>query len=400
MKVTLWVAAISIAVPIYAYFGYPILLFLVAAWVQVWRDASYLLFRHDRRQRSDRTPFVSIILAAYNEEAVIERTLRNLLELDYPGDSMEIIVGSDCSDDRTVEIARRFEDRGVRVLDFKDRRGKLSVITDCVREARGDILVLSDANTLIEPTSVSYLIRHFENPTIGVVCGELRFVTPEGSPVEEGFYWRYEITLKSLESRIDSALGANGAIYAIRRDLFPVLPPHLITDDFVIPMKARARGFRVHYDPEAIAHEEVAAGVSDEFRRRIRIGAGNWQALWHCGSLLLPWKGFISLAYWSHKVLRWATPYMLIPAIVANALLLHHPFWRILFGLQMLFYLTAGAGLLLRRMGKRAGPLGTVGYFLAINVALGIGIARGIFGLQKAAWQRTDREAPAGEEGT
>ncbi len=143
-------------------------------------------------------------------------------------------------------------------------------------------------------------------------------MTAEGRPAEEGVYWRYEVTLKILENRLNAVLGANGAIYAVRRQLFPDLPRNLITDDFVIPMKVRAGGRRVVYDPEAVAMEEAPASMGSEFRRRVRIGAGNWQALGQCAPLLLPQKGFVAFSFWSHKVLRWATPFLLVAAFAAN----------------------------------------------------------------------------------
>ncbi len=188
-------------------------------------------------------------------------------------------------------------------------------------------------------------------------------------------------------------LGANGAIYAMRRELFPAMTARLITDDFVIPMKVRSRGFRVLYDPEAVALETAPAGVEDEFRRRVRIGAGNWQALWYCRDLLLPWKGFVSLAFWSHKVLRWFAPFLLVAGLAANACLLGTAFWRVIFALQLAFYAAAAAGYALRRMRLPAGPLRIAHYFVAINLALALGLARGMLGRQRAAWERTSREA-------
>ena len=397
MDTTFWIAVIAIGVPLYAYAGYPILLFVFASFVQMGRDAYYLLSRRDRRQRASEIPFVSILLAAYNEETVIEATLSNLLGLDYPSDRFEVVVGSDASSDRTVEILRQYGDARVRVLDFQSRRGKLSVISDCADAARGDILVCSDANTLLRPNALRLLTRHFARPDVGAVCGELELTAADGGPAAEGIYWKYEKVLKMLESRLDSTLGANGAIYAIRKDLFPKLPPHLITDDFIIPMKARARNFRVCYDPEAVAVEEAPSGVHDEFKRRMRIGAGNWQALWQCTSLLLPTKGFVAFSFWSHKILRWATPFLLLPGLVANALLLEHRFWVVVFALQALFYLSAVLGFALGRLGVPAGPCRTVAYFLAINAALAIGLLKGVFGMQRATWQRTAREAASGE---
>jgi len=392
MKAVFWLALVGIGIPLYTYAAYPLLLFLLAALAQTGRDVSYLLFRGERRRRSTRRPRVSIILAAYNEEAVIERTIQNCLSLEYPKELREIIIGSDGSTDRTVEIARKFESEGVRVLAFSDRRGKTTVISDCAHEAAGDVLVFSDANTIMRPDAITNLVRHFDDPAVGAVCGELRFLAHDGRPADEGVYWRYEVTLKILESRLDSVLGANGALYALRKELFPSLPASLITDDFVIPMKVRSRDFRVIYDPEAVAMEEMPARVSDEFRRRMRIGAGNLQALWHCRSLLLPWKGFAAFAFWSHKVLRWFTPFLLPVGLVCNLLLLSEPVWRAVFILQAAFYGAALLGYALQRLRLPAGPLRLPYYFVAINVALGLGLLRGVFGMQRAAWQRTARD--------
>lgn len=395
MKPAFWIVTLGLLVPAYAYVGYPLLLFVLAAFVQTGRDAFYLLFRNDRRRRSVERPQVSIILAAYNEEGVIADTLARCLAVEYPKQRTEIIVGSDASSDRTVEIAREFQSQGVRVLDFPERRGKLSVITDCAAAARGRILVFSDANTLLQRDAVGNLVRHFTDPTLGAVCGELRLTNPDGAPADEGIYWRYEQTLKLLESRLDSVLGANGAIFAIRRELFTRLPPHLITEDFVIPMRVRSKGFRVCYDPEAVAEETAPAAVSHEFRRRMRIGAGNWQALWQCADLLLPWKGFVALSFWSHKVMRWFTPFLLGAAFGANLFLLSEAMWRWVFLGQLLFYASAALGYGLRRLRLPAGPLGLAHYFVVINAALAVGMVKGLFGVQRVTWKRTARE-PAG----
>ena len=244
MTAAAWTTLIALAIPAYAYAGYPIILFVAAAFVQLARDARYLLSRLERRRRSTRTPTVSIIVAAHNEETVIKQAIRNLLSLDYPADLIELIVGSDGSSDRTVQLAIETGDRRLHVEDFPDQRGKLAVLKDCAQMARGEILVFSDANTLLNRDAVKQLVRHFDDPLVGAVCGELRFTDSEGRTTHEGFYWRYELTLKMLESRIDSSLGANGAIYAVRTELFPDVPEHLITEDFVIPMRIRPRGDR------------------------------------------------------------------------------------------------------------------------------------------------------------
>ncbi len=388
-----WIVILGLALPGYSYVGYPVLLFVMAALVQTGRDVFYLLRRGERRTRSGGTPSVSIVMAAYNEQDSIAETLERCLAVDYPADRLEVIVGSDGSDDETVAISRRYGERGVRTLDFSERRGKLSVVEDCVREARGEVIVLTDANTRLQPAAVANLVRHFDDRRVGAVCGELRLGGKEAG--NEGIYWRYEVALKTLENRLNAVLGANGALYAVRRELFPDLPRHLITDDFVIPMKVRAGGYRVVYDPEAVAEEDAPVSAAAEFRRRMRIGAGNWQALRHCGALLAPWRGWVALSFWSHKVLRWLTPYLLVAAFAANALLLAHPLWRVVFAGQLGFYALAASGWLLPKARIPAGPLRTVTYFVVVNAALGAGMARGVLGLQRAAWQRTARNPAA-----
>lgn len=398
MSVAFWIVMLGLGLPAYCYVGYPLILFLAAAVVQAARDARFLVTRRERRSRTASRPFVSIIMAAYNEEDVIGQTLEQCIGVDYPSDRLEIIVGSDGSTDGTVEVAGRYQGAGVTVVAFPKRRGKLAVITDCAARANGEILLFTDANTRLSEEAVTRLVRHFKDPKVGVACGELRLRDPDADRVQEGTYWRYEVILKILESRTDSVLGANGAIYAVRKELFPELDSDLITEDFVIPMKIRARGYRVLYDPEAVATEPASPGMWHEFRRRMRIGAGNWQALWECKSLLLPWKGFVSLSFWSHKVLRWLTPFLLVIALAGNVLLLPSILWRSVLGVQLLFYACALAGGVLASLEISIRPLRLATYFVVINAALGIGLVRGMLGLQRPTWRRTAR-GPVPSEG-
>ena len=393
------IIAVGLGVPFYSYIVYPTLLFVLGMVVQAARDAKYLIKRAERRNTEKPRPFVSIIMSAFNEEDVLESTLEACTNVEYPSGRYEVIVGSDDSFDNTVDIAKRFEDRGVRVLEFHERRGKISVIKDCVEEARGDILVFTDANIRLEPEAVQNLVRHFVDPGVGAVCGELRLVRTDSGENREGLYWQYEVALKTLESRMHGVIGANGPLYALRKDVFPDVGKEVITDDFVIPMKVRDQDYKVNYDPEAVAREETSGSASDEFGRRIRIGAGNWQALWDCAGLLLPWKGFIAFSFFSHKVLRWLTPFCMLLALLANLTVLWHPVGQLVFAGQLLFYAAAGLGYVLQRWRLPAGPLKLFPYFLTINTALGIGFAKGVLGLQEPAWRRTERSAvPAGEK--
>ena len=199
-----WIALVGLAIPLYSYLAYPALLFVLASTVQTARDLRYMLSRRDRRRRHGSPVGVSLLLAAHNEEAVIARTLQNLLAQDYPKDCLEILVGSDGSSDHTVEIARTYEREGLRVIPFAERRGKLSVLNDLAASARGEILAFCDANSLLWPDAIRNLARHFDDQRIGAVCGELRLETSSaGGPADEGAYWRYEAILKRLESRMD-----------------------------------------------------------------------------------------------------------------------------------------------------------------------------------------------------
>jgi len=390
---TAWIVIVAgLGLPLYAYVGYPIVLFVLASFVQAARDVYYLVWRRDRRARNPAVPSVSVIIAAHNEEGVIGSTLECALSLDYPAELLEILVGSDGSTDGTVREAQGLGDPRVRVIAFPERRGKLAVLKDCAAQAQGDVLAFTDANTILASDSLRALLRHFGVPSVGVVCGELRLRGPDGAPADEGLYWRYEKVLKILESRLNAVLGANGAIYAVRRELFPSVPDDLITEDFVIPMKVKEAGFQVVYDPEAVATEQMPATLSDEFRRRMRIGAGNWQALGQCWRLLLPWKGFVSLAFWSHKVLRWFTPFLLVAALAASATVAAQPLGQALLAAQLAAYCGVAAGWVLRRRRLRAGPLGLAAYFATINAALAIGLVRGLLKLQRPTWQRTARE--------
>ncbi len=395
-SIVTWILVVAIAVPAYSYVVYPVLLFLLATVVQTRRDIVYLFKRGERRSRRRGLPKVSLILAAYNEAEVIEKKVTNCLELEYPREKLQVIIGSDGSTDGTAGIIGRYAPQGVELLDFQERRGKLAVVSDCVKRASGEILVLTDANTMLDSSAIENLVRHFDDPKVGAVCGELRLNEPGRRKIGESTYWRFEVILKFLESKLDSVLGANGAIYAIRKELFPQAPANWITEDFVIPMKCRAQGYRVRYDPEAIAYETAASSARQEFARRVRIGAGNFQAMWECRSLLLPWRGFVSFEFISHKVLRWLTPFAMVAALAANAFLLGADWARILFTLQVGFYATAGLGYLLLKAKLQLTLMKYPYYFLVINLGLLCGFFRWVTGSQKADWRRTLRSALEG----
>jgi len=365
----------------YSYILYPILLkIFVRIRPQGAQDETYL-------------PFVSIIIAAYNEDKVIEKKVQNCLSLDYPKDSLEIIVASDGSTDRTNDIVRQYAQAGIQLIAYPQRRGKVNVLNSTVPGAKGDIIVFTDANAVFQKDAISKLIRPFSNEKIGCVCGLLKFLSAEGSSSGEleGVYWRYETFLKKREGAMGSLLGANGAIYAIRKELFFACPPDTIVEDFVIPMKILEKGFQVVYDHEAIAYEEAAKHIIQEKGRRIRIGAGDYQALFMLWHMLNPLRGFPALAFWSHKVLRWFAPFFMTGAFMANLFLLSQPLFLGLFIIQCLFYLCAFLGQMLSWIGVSVKILNLCYYFVSMNLALFLGFIRFVTRTQSVAWERTER---------
>jgi cellulose synthase/poly-beta-1,6-N-acetylglucosamine synthase-like glycosyltransferase len=337
-------------------------------------------------------PFVSIVIAAHNEEAVIAERLENLLNLDYPRERLEIIIASDGSTDRTCEIVRGFDSHQIRLLDFPENRGKVAVLNDAVQHAIGDVLVMSDANTMMDAASTRFLARWFADPEVAVVCGRLVLLDPATGRNVDGMYWKYETFMKASEARLDALLGANGAIYAIRRANFPSLPHRIAVDDFVIPLLARLRSHgRLVYEPLAVAREESPAEIRDEFSRRSRIGAGGFQSLSFLWPLLSPMHGWLSLSFISHKVLRWLCPFFLVGLAVSSVLLAASPIYRFALIVQASLYLVALGGYASSKpgFGYRLARLSTM--FVVMNLALLVGFFQWVSGRQSGVWRRTAR---------
>ena len=366
----------SVALILHTYLFYPLLVGLLARG------------RKRPLPQPDRWPTLTVLLSAYHEEKHIAARLANILAQDYPREKLQVLVGSDGSTDATGTLVRACTDLRVCLFDFLERDGKPSVLKHLVPHATGEILVFTDAATEFAPLALKNLVRHFADPRIGGVGGEIVFYHGEGGATDEGVYWKLETFLRRRESLIDSCLGATGAIYAIRRDLWPDPPANTLVDDFVVPMRVREQGRRFVYDPDALATQRLPSRVAQEMIRRIRIGAGGFQAIGLCWRSLLPWQGFHAFAFWSHKVLRWCVPFFMLAAFAANSFLVPHPFFLVTMMLQLLFYALALVGTLVRR---RILLFSAPHYFVVINLALLLGFFRCITGAQRTAWQRTAR---------
>jgi cellulose synthase/poly-beta-1,6-N-acetylglucosamine synthase-like glycosyltransferase len=257
--------------------------------------------------------------------------------------------------------------------------------------AEGDIVILSDANTLVERSAIRKLVRHFRDPDVGAVCGRLKLYNPSKRHYEEATYWVYESLLKFYESKRGAVIGANGGLYAIRRTLFERLPENAIVDDFLIALRILDHGYKVVYEPEAVAYEETTEEYSAEFGRRVRIAAGNFQSLRLLTHLLSPFSGFPCFALWSHKVLRWCAPALMIVALVANLFLLSDSFYRLTFALQVIFYGMAFVGRSNSVTGFLKRVVSVPYYFVTMNLAIAAGFWRFIRNRQQPHWERTAR---------
>lgn len=379
---------------LHTYFFYPVILFVVDGVDQVIRNIRFMKTGKREQPRSFESekdfPRVSLVVAAYNEASCIGDKVANSLSLDYPAQKFELLVGSDGSTDGTDEIVKQCQDSRVR-LSAAERAGKTTVLNRTIPTATGDIVVLSDANTMIDRDAIKNLVRHFADPDVGAVCGKLKLYNKTKQDYEESAYWSYESLIKFYEGKQGAVMGANGGLYAIRRQLFTALPPSTIVDDFVIPLRIMENGYKVVYDAEAVAYEETTEDYDKEFGRRARIAAGNFQALRMVPGLLSPVAGFRAFAFWSHKLLRWCAPALMLAAFVANALLVGNFFYNLMLIGQLAFYSLALAGKLgvLGGVARKAASIAY--YFVTMNAAIAVGFWRFLRNSQRAAWDRTAR---------
>jgi len=370
-----------------SYFGYPLLL-------AVWS------FRR-RHVVGDELPRVSLVISAYNEAAVIGAKIENALAIDYPAEKLEIVVISDESDDGTDEMVERYAGQGVVLFRQSPRQGKSAGLTRFVPETRGEVIVFSDANSMYEPDAIRKLVRHFADERVGYVVGQQRYRNDSSEvSAAESAYWKYETWIKQQESRVGSVVGGDGAISAIRWELFQPLR-HDDISDFTLPLQIVAQGYRGVYEPEAVCHEETATSFQGEFRRKARIVNRSLRAVLRVPSVLNPFRvGLFALQLFIHKVLRWFVPFFLCVMLACSVYLAvtMEGIYEWALWLQGAFYATA----LLRVVPVigRFRPVFLPYYFCVVNAAAGVGILQVLAGRQIATWtpDRDPQSAVLGEQ--
>jgi cellulose synthase/poly-beta-1,6-N-acetylglucosamine synthase-like glycosyltransferase len=382
--ITFWT---SVSVIIYIFALYPLILKWLNALFKRQNKISGVRERHN-----DSVPRVSILIPAFNEEKRIKKRIENLLASDYPGDKMEIIIASDGSSDRTVEFAEAYADDGVIVLEFKSNRGRASVQNDGVREAGGEIVIFTDAETVFEKDFIKCIKRRFEDPAVGCAVGNLVYDTRNSAiSSSEGIYFRYEKMIRQLESDLGILATATGACMAVRRELWRDLTP-IDDSDFTTPLDVILQGRRVVYAPDAVAYDVPASTVRGELRSRIRQTSKNLIGTLKRWGVKGWFRHFIvSWGLFSHKILRWLTPFFMLTAFISNLFLLDEgSLYRAAFTVQAAFYALALAGLLGELVKKRV-PIGSpVFSFCVANIGMGLGVIKGLAGRAPAAYETTE----------
>jgi len=391
LKIIFW---ILVAIIIYTYVGYGIILYLL---VKIRR-----ILGLNKKNISNNTiePSVTLFITAYNERDYVDVKMKNSLELDYPKDKLKIVWVTDGSDDGTNELLKQHKE--ATVLHLPERKGKIGAMNRGMKSVTTPIVVFSDANTMLGKESIRRIVRLFGENNVGCVSGEKRIinkVTDTASGAGEGLYWKYESALKKWDAELYSVVGAAGELFAIRTELYEEVEKDSLLDDFIISLRVAQKGFTIQYDPEAYAIESASSNVKEELKRKIRISAGGIQSVIRLRSLLNIFKyGRLSFQYISHRVLRWTLAplclLLLIPCgslLAANEGLFNTGFYATLFWLQLLFYILALTGWFLENRSTRIKLLFIPYYFFIMNLSVFLGLNRYLKRAQTVNWERSKR---------
>lgn len=395
----------GLAVVFYAYLGYGILLYLLVQWRR--RGRSSL---PKTPLETTHLPQVTFVVCAYNEEEWIVSKVNNTLALDYPSNRILFVFVTDGSSDATPERARSafraagWPEHQWEVLHQPERQGKIAAFHRAVtllteQNRAGEIVVSTDANTLLNPEAVRRMVRHFADPQVGAVAGEKRIHVgerAEASSAGEGIYWRYESLLKKWDAELWSVVGAAGELFAFRTEAYEAVPPDTLVEDFYLTMRIAQHGYRVAYEPDAYASETSSASVGEELKRKVRIAAGGLQAVVRLAPLLNVFRyGTLSFQYISHRVLRWTLAPIFLPILlVVNVLLAREGvlFYQITLAAQVLFYVAALLGYVLEQRQMKVKILFVPYYFCVMNYAMYAGFLRLLRGRQTVLWERAERK--------
>ena len=388
MQTIFWV---SFFIIFYTYVGYGIVLFIIVKILRIFRkkqefDPNYAL------------PSVTIVVAAYNEEYCIEEKIANTLSLEYPQDKVKYIFITDGSTDTTPEIVSKYA--SIQLMHQPERTGKIVAVHRAMQEVKTEVVVFTDANTLLNKKALLNICRHFQDLSVGAVAGEKRVQIDDSGDATagEGFYWKYESKLKAWDSELFSVVGAAGELFSVKTSLYIPVPVDTLLDDFMISMLIAEKGYRIVYEPDAYATENASANTKEELKRKIRIAAGGIQSFLRLFSLLNPLKHpILSFQYLSHRILRWTiTPFLMIFCFLLNWYLVlafegDIKYLLVLFG-QVLFYGFAMLGWIMQSRSIKVKIFFIPYYFCMMNYAVFAGIKRYLFSSQSVLWEKAKRK--------
>ncbi len=340
-------------------------------------------------------PEVAIIIAAYNEANILPEKIENTLALAYPANKLKIHIVTDGSTDNSERVIRQHT--YIHHHHTPARKGKLAAVQRIMPFVHSPIIILTDANCMLNVEAVANIVRHYKNEKVGAVAGEKR-VRNSGTKAGEGegLYWRYESWLKKIDSDLYSTVGAAGELFSFRRNLYEELPANTIIEDFVLSMRIAMRGFKVVYEPNAYAAEEPSASLTDEWKRKVRICAGGFQSLAYLPGILNPFKyGMLSLLFISHRFLRWAVVPFLLPVLwlVTAVLATQSLFFSTMLVAESLALALGILGLVWKSKSVVAKPMVIAGYVLLMNAAAYAGLWRYLKGTQSVVWDKAQRHA-------
>jgi len=379
MTILFWILLFLI---FYCYLLYPVIVYLLAG-----------ILKNPVHQKPIE-PTLSVVISLYNEEDVIGAKLQNLLNLDYPSPKIEILIGSDGSTDRTHVIINQFNDPRIRLYINPLRQGKMATLNELIPKAKNEIIIFTDARQIFEKSALRNLVSNFADPKIGCVSGELIFSPKEGGTAQGvNLYWNYEKFIRRQESLLHSMLGATGAIYAIRKELFTPGPVNIVLDDMFTPFKIIQKGYRAIFDDTAFAYDQVADDPKEEYRRKTRTLYGNFQIFSIFPGMFIPFKSPIAWQLFSHKFLRVIIPFFLIILFIISWALRSSSVFDIFWILQLIFYGMALLGHLFQEAKSPAlKPVSKTCYipyvFCLLNFSALVGFWRFINANQEATWEK------------
>ncbi len=388
-----WIALclfwLSVVVILYSYLVFPVIIHVLSSGRRIKND----FYKSD----DNNLPSVSLLIAAFNEEEVIEQKIKTIFSTGYPVEKLEVLIGSDNSTDRTNEIVSKLTSYfpNLRFFLFEKRRGKGNVVNDLFELSTGEIAVLTDANVMLEKETIYELVKYFKDSEIGLVDTRMVNTNMHSSGIshQEKTYISREVYIKQHESILwGTMMGPFGGCFAVRRELYSPVPKNFLVDDFYINMKVLEKGFKCINNLGAVVYEDISNNLNDEFRRKVRISTGNFQNLRKFSHLLWNKTKGLSFCFISHKTLRWIGPFFLVLAYLSNILLaFKSKIYFYVFLLHSLLLLLPLLDILLKKIQIHFKLLRFVTHFYSMNLALLIGFFKSLKNIESNVWKPTQR---------